>query len=104
MIDTNQVQQLAATAAAVKQQVVNWWPTLVPLGFIIGREVKTLNTWLLGVTRWVMAHGGLGRLLVKLFWQPITPEIPLTPVSPANPESPSTFTVTTVSATNIPKP
>jgi hypothetical protein len=73
MIDTNQVQQFAATAAAVKQQIVNWWPTLVPLGFIIGREVKALNGWLLGVAHWVMAHGGLGRLLVKLFWQPAPP-------------------------------
>lgn len=80
LMDTNQVQQLAATAAAVKQQIVNWWPTLVPLGFIIGREVKALNGWLLNAAHWVIAQGGLGRLLVKLFWQPAPPAAPATKI------------------------
>jgi hypothetical protein len=72
MIDTNQIQQIADTALAVKQQAVNWWPTLAPLAYIVGREVRAFNAWLFTVAEFVITHGGVGLIIKKLLWNPPT--------------------------------
>lgn len=68
MIDTNQVQQIADTAQAVKSQLQPWLPALAVGAAWAGREIANFNAWLISVSGKVIAHGGVARIIGKLIY------------------------------------
>lgn len=68
MIDTNQVQQIAETANAVKLQLQPWIPAIGVGAAWLVKEIGRTNGWLEYVAGKIIAHGGIIKLIVKLFW------------------------------------
>ena len=70
MIDTNQIDQAVDTAKAVAAEVKTNWPAISALMFILARELKNFNQWLVNVAEFIIKHGGIGWLFLKLIWNP----------------------------------
>lgn len=70
MINTNQVEQAADVAKAIHAQVQMNWPAISAAAFIVAREVGNFNRWLRGAAEFVIAHGGIVSIGVKLIWNP----------------------------------
>ena len=70
MIDTNQINQAGAVIVAAKSQWEVVQPMLVPIAYIVAREISAFNAWAKNVAEWVMGHGGIGYLAWKLIWNP----------------------------------
>jgi hypothetical protein len=70
MLDTNQVQQVAAVAAEAKAQLTPWLPAIAVGAAWLGREIRNLNAWLFNAGEFVMQRGGVLMILVKLIWDP----------------------------------
>jgi hypothetical protein len=70
MLDTNQVQQVAAVAAEAKAQLTPWLPAIAIGAAWLGREIRNLNAWLFNAAEFVIQHGGIGMILAKLVWNP----------------------------------
>jgi hypothetical protein len=68
--DTNQVQQAFDTAAAIHSQLSPYVPALAIAAGWAGREIRNFNAWLLAVSEYIIGHGGIGYILLKLFWNP----------------------------------
>lgn len=68
MIDTNQIQQIGETAAAVKSQLQPWMPAIAVGAAWLGRELNRFNAWAAGAAEKIIAHGGIIKLAGKLFW------------------------------------
>jgi hypothetical protein len=66
--DTNQINQLAQTAQAVKTQLSPWLPALAVAAAWFGRELNRLAAWSQTAADQIIAHGGLIKLLAKIFW------------------------------------
>lgn len=73
MVDTNQVQQAVDTAKAVASQVQANWPAISAVAFIAAREITNFNRWVRSIAEFVIAHGGIGKIAVKLVWNKGTP-------------------------------
>ena len=74
--DTNQVQQIAQTAAEIKTQISPYLPALAVAAAWAGRELRNLNASLLATSEWLIAHGGMLMIARKLIWNPSTPQSP----------------------------
>ena len=68
MIDTNQVQQIADTATAVKSQLQPWLPAIAVGAAWLGREIANFNAWLVSMGGRIIAHGGVIRIIGKLIY------------------------------------
>lgn len=68
MIDTNQVQQIADTAQAVKTHLSPFVPALAVGTAWLGRELARFNSWAAASADKIIAHGGLIKFAGKLFW------------------------------------
>lgn len=63
MIDTNQIQQAAQDVAAVKNTVATNWPAICAGALWLRTELKNFSEYVIG-------HGGIGFMLLKLIWNP----------------------------------
>jgi hypothetical protein len=70
MIDTNQVQQAADVARDISAQVKTNWPAISAAAFIAAREIINFNRWVRNLAEFIMGHGGIWYLLIKLWWNP----------------------------------
>ena len=70
MIDTNVIPQVAANVAIVHEQLAPYLPALAVAAGWAGREIANFNRWLASVATFVIAHGGIGKILMKLIWNP----------------------------------
>ena len=61
MIDTNSINQAAQTVTAL-QTSFNW-PALAAAALWVRADLAKAGEW-------IMAHGGIGYLLLKLVWNP----------------------------------
>jgi len=68
MIDTNSITQLGQTAQAIRTQLNPWLPALAIAAAWLGRELNRLAAWSASATEKIIAHGGLIKLIGKLFW------------------------------------
>lgn len=68
MIDTNQIAQLGETARAIKTQLNPWLPALAIAAAWLGRELNRLAAWSQNAAEKIIAHGGLIKIVTKLFW------------------------------------
>jgi hypothetical protein len=68
MLDTNQINQLGETAQAVKTQLSPWLPALAIAAAWLGRELNRFVAWSAVVTDKIIAHGGIIKIAVKIFW------------------------------------
>jgi hypothetical protein len=68
MIDTNQIAQLGQTAQAIKTQLNPWLPALAIAAAWLGRELNRLSGWSQTAAEKIIAHGGLLKILAKIFW------------------------------------
>ncbi|HEY4414484.1 MAG TPA: hypothetical protein VGO57_02235 [Verrucomicrobiae bacterium] len=68
MIDTNQIAHALDQATAVKSQLSPYVPALVVAAGWLGRELTRFNDWAAAAAAKIMAHGGLGKIIIKLFW------------------------------------
>lgn len=73
MLDTNQIAQLGQTAQAIKTQLNPWLPALAIAAAWLGRELHRLAAWSNSAGEKIIAHGGLGKILMKLFWNKNVP-------------------------------
>ena len=67
-MDTNQINQLGETAQAVKTQLSPWLPAMAVAAAWLGRELNRLAAWSAMAAEKIMAHGGIVKITVKLFW------------------------------------
>jgi hypothetical protein len=68
MLDTNQINQLGETAQAVKTQLSPWLPALAIAAAWLGRELNRFVAWSAVATDKIIAHGGIIKIVVKIFW------------------------------------
>jgi hypothetical protein len=76
MIDTNQIQQAAQVAQAaasaattIKEQISPWMISAISLGAAwAGREISRATAAAKNGAEWLMGHGGLLKIGVKVFW------------------------------------
>jgi hypothetical protein len=68
MIDTNQVQQAADTAQAVKQQVEINWTAICAACLWLRTELKAFNAWARVVLEYGIQHGGVLKMAAKFFY------------------------------------
>jgi hypothetical protein len=68
MIDTNQITQLGQTADVIKAQLNPWLPALAIAAAWLGRELNRFIAWAEIVSEKIISHGGLVKILCKLFW------------------------------------
>ena len=68
MIDTNQIQLLADNAHVVQTQLHPLVPALTVAAAWLGRELTRFNAWATSAGEKIMAHGGIGKIAIKLFW------------------------------------
>ncbi len=68
MIDTNQIAQLGQTAEVIKAQINPWLPALAIAAAWLGRELNRFIAWSEIAATKIVAHGGLIKILGKLFW------------------------------------
>jgi hypothetical protein len=68
MFDTNQINQLGETAQVIKTQLNPWLPALTIAAAWLGGELNRLAAWSQVATGKVIAHGGLIKILTKIFW------------------------------------
>ena len=68
MLDTNQIVQLGQTAQVIKMQLNPWLPALAIAAAWLGRELNRLIAWAEIAAVKIVAHGGLVKILCKLFW------------------------------------
>jgi hypothetical protein len=68
MIDTNTIQQAGDAAQQIVAQVKINWPAISIAGVWLGREIGNFNRWLVNASEFVIRHGGVGSILVKLVW------------------------------------
>lgn len=68
MIDTNAVNQAAQVAQDVRTQLSPWVPALAVASAWLGRELNRLSAWSAGAAERLIAHGGLLRYVLKIFW------------------------------------
>jgi hypothetical protein len=62
-VNTNDPQQLLDHAIAIKQQVETNWPAICAAALWLRTEIRNVAEYIIG-------HGGIGMLLLKLFWNP----------------------------------
>lgn len=70
MLDTNSISQAGEVVTAVKAQVTANWPAICAAAVIVARELKNLNGWAVRVAEYIISHGGLGKIVCKLVWNP----------------------------------
>jgi hypothetical protein len=68
MFDTNQITQLGQTAQVLKTQLNPWLPALAIAAAWLGRELNRLVAWSQNAAEKIIAHGGLIKIAIKLFW------------------------------------
>jgi hypothetical protein len=75
MLDTNQLQEISdrvaaaqAAAQAIKIQINPWLPALAIAAAWLGRELNRLATWSTATADKIIAHGGLFKLIAKVFY------------------------------------
>ncbi len=68
MLDTNQINQLGETAQAVKTQLNPWLPALAIAAAWLGRELNRLVAWSAVAADKIIAHGGIVKIVAKIFW------------------------------------
>jgi hypothetical protein len=68
MIDTNQIVQAGQAAQEIKSQLSPWLPALAVAAAWLGRELNRFTTWSASAAEKIMAHGGLIRIVIKIFW------------------------------------
>lgn len=68
MIDTNQVIQAGQVVQTAKQEISPYLPALAVGAAWAGRELNRFAAWSAGAAEKIMAHGGIGKILVKLIW------------------------------------
>jgi hypothetical protein len=68
MIDTNQIAQAGQAAQEIKEQLSPWLPALAVAAAWLGRELNRFTIWSAGAAEKIMAHGGLVRIAIKIFW------------------------------------
>jgi hypothetical protein len=68
MLDTNQINQFAQTAQDVKTQLSPWLPALAVAAAWFGRELNRFATWSQSAADKIIAHGGIIKLISKIFW------------------------------------
>jgi len=61
--DTNAIHQAVQNAVEIKQQVSANWPAICAGALWLRTELKNVSEYIIG-------HGGLGWLLLKLIWNP----------------------------------
>jgi hypothetical protein len=84
MIDTNSILQVASQVAAAqtaahevltalnaqRSQLAPWLPAIAIAAAWLGRELTRFSAWLQTAAGKIIAHGGLVKILIKLFWNP----------------------------------
>jgi len=68
MLDTNQINQLAETAQAVKTQLGPWLPALAVAAAWLGRELNRFVAWSEIAVNKIIVHGGMVKIITKIFW------------------------------------
>lgn len=68
MLDPNQITELGQTAQVIKTQLNPWLPALAIAAGWAGRELNRACTSAKSGAEWLLSHGGLLKLIVKLFW------------------------------------
>ena len=68
MIDTNQINQLAETAQAVKTQLSPWLPAMAVAAAWLGRELNRFVAWSEIAVNKIIVHGGIVKIITKIFW------------------------------------
>jgi hypothetical protein len=68
MLDTNQINQLAETAQAVKSQLSPWLPAMAVAAAWLGRELNRFVAWSEIAANRIIAHGGIVKIIAKIFW------------------------------------
>jgi hypothetical protein len=68
MLDTNQIAQLGQTAQVIKAQINPWLPAIAIAAAWLGRELNRFIIWANFTAEKIIAHGGLIKILCKLFW------------------------------------
>ena len=68
MLDTNQIAQLGQTAQVIKSQLNPWLPAIAIAAAWLGRELNRFIAWSEIAAGKIVAHGGLIKILCKLFW------------------------------------
>jgi hypothetical protein len=66
--DTNQINQLAQTAQDVKTQLSPWLPALAVAAAWLGRELNRFTIWSETAADKIIAHGGIIKIIGKIFW------------------------------------
>jgi len=67
MLDTNQIAQIGQTAQVIKTQINPWLPAIAIAAWL-GRELNRFIAWSEIAVERIVAHGGLIKILCKLFW------------------------------------
>jgi hypothetical protein len=68
MLNTNSIIELGQTAQAIKTQLNPWLPALAVAAAWSGRELNRFIAWSTVAADKIIAHGGLIKLLGKIFW------------------------------------
>jgi hypothetical protein len=68
MLDTNQIAQLGQTAQAIKAQLNPWLPAIAIAAAWLGRELHRLTAWSSTAAEKIITHGGLVKILLKIFY------------------------------------
>lgn len=77
MIDTNSIVQLGQTAQVAKNEISPWLPAMAVAAAWLGRELNRFTAWSAEAAEKIMAHGGLIRIGIKIFWNSETGETPV---------------------------
>lgn len=75
MIDTNSIIQIGNNVQALLDATRNaqhalspWLPALAVAAAWLGRELNRLASWSQNAAEKIIAHGGLIKILIKIFW------------------------------------
>ena len=79
MLDTNDLIQAGQIAQTAREQISPWLPAITIAAAWLGRELNRLSAWLQTATSKIIAHGGLIKIVIKLFWAPDIAPLPACP-------------------------
>ena len=69
-LDTNTISQAGETIGVVKAQISPYLPALAVGAAWAGREIRNVNLYLENVAAKIIAHGGIGMIVRKLWNNP----------------------------------